>query len=66
MGLLLVAGFLTPIACAMIAVTAAWNAISHPADRWYCVMLAALGTAVALIGPGAWSVDARLFGWKRF
>jgi uncharacterized membrane protein YphA (DoxX/SURF4 family) len=29
------------------------------------ILLATLGTAVALLGPGAWSVDARLFGWKR-
>jgi len=28
-------------------------------------MLATLAIALALIGPGAWSVDARLFGWKR-
>jgi hypothetical protein len=24
-----------------------------------------IGAGLALLGPGAWSVDARLFGWKR-
>jgi hypothetical protein len=24
-----------------------------------------IGVALALLGPGAWSIDARLFGWKR-
>jgi hypothetical protein len=28
-------------------------------------LLAGLGAALALLGPGAWSVDARLYGWKR-
>ena len=28
-------------------------------------MLGTLGVALALLGPGGWSVDARLFGWKR-
>jgi putative oxidoreductase len=28
-------------------------------------LLAAIGAALALLGPGAWSVDARLFGWRR-
>ena len=27
--------------------------------------LATLGAALALMGPGAWSVDARLSGWRR-
>jgi hypothetical protein len=29
------------------------------------ILLAALGAGLAMIGPGAWSVDARLFGRKR-
>lgn len=28
-------------------------------------VLAVLASWSALLGPGAWSVDARLFGWKR-
>lgn len=34
-------------------------------DPWVGVLLASLGVALALLGPGAWSVDARLYGWKR-
>ena len=39
---------------------------SGAGDPWIPINLAALGTALALIGPGAWSLDARLFGRKRF
>jgi hypothetical protein len=28
-------------------------------------MAATIGAALAMIGPGAWSLDARLFGRKR-
>jgi putative oxidoreductase len=64
-GLLLFAGLWTPIAGALVAVIALWNAFSQPGDPWTNIMLGAFGAALALLGPGAWSVDARLFGWKR-
>ena len=64
-GILLLAGFWTPIAGVFVAVIAWWHAFSQPGDPWSCIMLGTLGAALALLGPGAWSVDARLFGWKR-
>ncbi len=64
-GILLLIGLWTPIAGALVAVIAVWHAFYHPADPWGCIMLGTLGAALALLGPGAWSVDARLFGWKR-
>jgi uncharacterized membrane protein YphA (DoxX/SURF4 family) len=64
-GLLLLVGLWTPIAGALTAAFALWHAFSHPGDSWSCIMLATLGAALALLGPGGWSVDARLFGWKR-
>ena len=64
-GILLLAGLWTPIAGTLAAVIAVWHGFSQPGDPWGCIMLGTLGVALALLGPGAWSVDARLFGWKR-
>jgi putative oxidoreductase len=64
-GMLLLAGLWTPIAGVLVAVIALWHAFSHREDPWTCILLGTLGAALALLGPGAWSVDARLFGWKR-
>ena len=64
-GLFLFAGLWTPIVGALVVIIALWNAFSQPGDRWPDIMLGTLGAALALLGPGAWSVDAWLFGWKR-
>ena len=64
LGILLLAGLWTPVAGTLVAAEALWNVFTsgHP---WGWIMLATLGAALALIGPGAWSIDARLFGWRR-
>ncbi len=64
-GILLLAGLWTPIMGVLIVVIELWNAYSQPGDPWTPILLGTLGGALALLGPGAWSVDARLFGWKR-
>ena len=64
LGLLLLAGLWTPVAGTLVAAEALWNVFSsgHP---WRWIMQATLCAALALIGPGAWSIDAHLFGWRR-
>ena len=64
-GILLLVGLWTPVAGTLLAVAASLSAVMHPDDPWNCIFLGALGAALALVGPGAWSVDAYLFGWKR-
>ena len=64
-GILLVAGLWTPVAGTALAILALWSAFLHPVDPWTCILLGTLGAALALLGPGGWSVDAYLFGWKR-
>jgi putative oxidoreductase len=64
-GVTLVAGLWTPVAGSLVGVLALWNAASRSSDKSACIFLATIGAALALLGPGAWSVDARLFGWKR-
>ena len=64
-GIILGAGLWTPIVGSLVGVLSLWKAVSQPGDPWACIFLATIGAALALLGPGAWSVDARIFGWKR-
>ena len=64
-GLFLLFGLWTSPAGAIVAIIEIFIAFSHNHDPWLTVLLAALGVATALLGPGIWSVDARRSGWKR-
>jgi putative oxidoreductase len=63
-GILLLVGLWTPVAGSLIAAVEVWIAFANGGDPWIPIALATLGATIALIGPGAWSIDARLFGRK--
>jgi uncharacterized membrane protein YphA (DoxX/SURF4 family) len=63
--ILLLIGLWTPIAGGLIAMTELGLAFSHPSDPWTFVHFGVLGAALAMLGPGGCSLDARLFGRKR-
>jgi putative oxidoreductase len=64
-GILLVAGLWTPIVGTSVALIEIWKMIMLPGDKWVWLLLGTAGAALAMLGPGLWSIDARLFGWKR-
>jgi len=63
-GLLLLAGLWTPVAGAVVAATEVCKIFLKPDSVWIYILLGAFGAALAMVGPGAWSIDARLFGRK--
>jgi uncharacterized membrane protein YphA (DoxX/SURF4 family) len=64
-GLLLITGLWTPVVATVMVLLELWRIISRHGDPANDILLCTLAIAIALLGPGAWSVDARLFGWKR-
>ena len=63
--LLLCVGLWTPIAGVALSIFELWVAFSGKGNLWAEILLAVISAALAMLGPGAWSIDARLFGRKR-
>jgi uncharacterized membrane protein YphA (DoxX/SURF4 family) len=69
-GIFLLAGLWTPVTSTFAALAEVWIAMSpgssHMSQTWMHGFLAVVALSISMLGPGAWSVDARLFGRKRF
>jgi putative oxidoreductase len=65
LGIFILIGLWTPFVGTLVGLTEGWILLSRPTGSWIPLILATLGVTLAMIGPGAWSVDAQLFGRKR-
>jgi len=61
-GAFLLVGLWTPVAGTLVAIADGWILWSSGSSPVSSVTLAVLGVTLAMVGPGAWSIDARLFG----
>ena len=64
-GLLILGGLWTPVVGVLAGMVEAWIAFTQPGTQSLAIVLAALVISLAMIGPGAWSIDARLYGRKQ-
>ena len=62
--LFLIIGLWTPVAGILVGLLQVPNFL-HCIDPWMALRLGIFASALAMVGPGGWSMDARLFGWKR-
>jgi hypothetical protein len=65
-GTLLIFGLWTPIAGTLIILTEVCFVFLGTTHVRSCILLGALGAALAALGPGVRSIDARRYGRKRF
>jgi putative oxidoreductase len=64
-GALVIAGLWTPVTGIVISADQGWIAFSRPNGALMPIVLSVVGLSLAMIGPGAWSIDARLSAENR-
>jgi uncharacterized membrane protein YphA (DoxX/SURF4 family) len=64
-GIFLLLGLWTPVAGVIAAFTELLMLLNGTNDPRSTILLIAVGVSIAMLGPGAWSIDAILFGRQR-
>jgi putative oxidoreductase len=64
-GFLILGGLWTPVVGVLAGIAEVSIAFTQPGTQPLALLLAGLGISLAMIGPGAWSIDARLYGRKQ-
>ena len=64
-GFLLLIGLWTPVSCLLAVVAESWLLFAGSVAPQPAILLISISVAVAMLGPGSWSIDAILFGRRR-
>jgi uncharacterized membrane protein YphA (DoxX/SURF4 family) len=64
-GLLLLIGLWTPVGCILAAAAESWLLLAGGIALEPAILLVSISVAVAMLGPGSWSIDAIIFGRRR-
>jgi putative oxidoreductase len=64
-GILICLGLWTPLMAAVEGIAELLMTVTDPGRYESHLLLAILGISLAMLGPGAWSIDALIFGRKR-
>jgi putative oxidoreductase len=65
MGICICLGFWTPVMAGLEGIGELLMTVTDPGRYESHLLLAILGISLAMLGPGAWSIDALIFGRKR-